>query len=167
MNLDLWEGGGSCLGGWGSAGSKLGYWFLIGKSSTYLFGLTDFPMSNFQWFWEIGQISIFQFSNCPKIAQSPIFYLVNNCGGNWKIQKSVNCPKFSQSPENLLISNPIDKVPFPKSKNYPTWKVLCPRIGWNWSNIVNYYWVPSPPWHECQHQNPKNHSADPPIIEFR
>ena len=53
--------------------------------------------------------------NCPKFVQSPIFYLVNYYGGNWKIQKSPNCPKFSQftqkSPNfQSRRQSPISKV---------------------------------------------------------
>ena len=32
--------------------------------------------------------------NCPKFVQSPIFYLVNYYGGNWKVQNSPNSPKI-------------------------------------------------------------------------
>ena len=63
----------------------------------------------------------------------------------WNSPKISQLPKIlSQSPKNLLISNPIAKVQFPKSKKYPTWKVRCPKIGWNWSISVryHYHWVP-------------------------
>ena len=69
----------------------------LGSLTTYLFGLTNFPKSNFLQFWEIGQIWIFQFTKAN-------LYLVNYNGGNWKIQKSPNCLKFSQLPKNLPIT---------------------------------------------------------------
>ena len=48
-----------------------------------------------------------------------------------EIGKSNNLPiaqNSPNSPKNLPIFNPVAKVQFPKSKNYPTWKVLC-QIG--------------------------------------
>ena len=61
--------------------------------------------------------------NCPKFVQSPIYY-----GENWKSKNLPIAQNSPNSPKNLPISNPVAKVQFPKSKKYPTWKVLS-RIG--------------------------------------
>ena len=86
------------------------------RSSTYLLKPVNFPKSNFQPCLDFGFSNSPKVPpNCPKFVQSPIFYLVNYYGGNWKIQKSPNCPKFSQftqkSPNfQSRRQSPISKV---------------------------------------------------------
>ena len=91
------------------------------RSSTYLLKPVNFPKSNFPSGLDFGFSNSPKVPpNCPKFAQSPIFYIVNYYGGNWKIQKSPNCPKFSQFTQKSPNFQSRRQSPISKVKNYPT-----------------------------------------------